>query len=113
RRSSDLARTLNLGAVKPVVTATESRRVDDAHRGDLYQAMERAGHAVAMAAIRRGAGYGTRVAILVGPGNNGGDGYVAARVLLERGAGVTVFRLREPRSPGAVRAAASARPDGA
>lgn len=95
--------------MKPVVTATESRRVDDAHRGDLYQAMERAGHAVAMAAIRRGAGYGTRVAILVGPGNNGGDGYVAARVLLERGAGVTVFRLGEPRSPDAVRAAASAR----
>src|SRR5690606_26580200 len=52
---------------------------------------------------------GERVAALVGPGNSGGDGYVAAPVLLERGAGVTLFRLGEPRSPDAVRAAASAR----
>ncbi|HEX6946697.1 MAG TPA: NAD(P)H-hydrate dehydratase [Acidimicrobiia bacterium] len=95
--------------MKPVVTATESRRVDEAHRGDLYPAMERAGHAVAMAAIRHGAGYGSRVAVLAGPGNNGGDGYVAARHLLEHGAGVVVHRLGEPRTADAIRAEAAAR----
>ena len=42
--------------------------------------MDRAGFAVALAAARLGAGYGKRVVVLAGPGNNGGDGYVAARV---------------------------------
>ncbi len=45
--------------------------------------MERAGIAVADAAARRP--LGTRIAILCGPGNNGGDGFVAARVLAQRG----------------------------
>lgn len=98
--------------MQPVVTATESRRVDQAFEGDLYLAMERAGHAVALAAARHGAGYGTRVAVLAGPGNNGGDGHVAARLLQERGASVTVHRLGEPATTEAVRAADKARAAG-
>lgn len=50
--------------------------------------MERAGIAVADAAARRP--LGTRIAILCGPGNNGGDGFVAARVLAQRGYKVTL-----------------------
>lgn len=95
--------------MKPVVTATEYRRVDQAYQGDLDLAMDKAGHAVALAAARHGAGYGNRVVVLAGPGNNGGDGYVAARHLLARGAAVEVQRLFEPRSPESVRAAAQAR----
>ncbi len=95
--------------MRPVVTADEYRRVDRAYEGDLDAAMDRAGHAVALAAVRAGAGYGKKVAVLAGPGNNGGDGYVAARYLDGRGVAVTVLALSPPKTPEAKRAAESAR----
>ncbi len=57
--------------------------------------MERAGAALAEAAYR----YAGKMPalILVGPGNNGGDGYVAARHLAERGVKVRVAALTEPK----------------
>ena len=48
--------------------------------------MERAGRAVARTAIRMlGGRYGKKVVIVCGKGNNGGDGYVAERVLRREG----------------------------
>src|SRR5438270_9346513 len=53
--------------------------------------MEKAGRAVADAVAREP--LGTRVAVVAGPGNNGGDGFIAARVLAERGYPVRMLLL--------------------
>lgn len=60
----------------------------------LAELMDRAGAAVADTAWRMAAGG--PVLILCGPGNNGGDGYVAARLLAARGAEVRVAALGDP-----------------
>lgn len=59
--------------------------------------MERAGRAVARATIRLAGGrYGKRIALVCGRGNNGGDGFVAARMLARRGASVAVLLVQGP-----------------
>ncbi|MES5044279.1 NAD(P)H-hydrate dehydratase [Rhizobium nepotum] len=58
----------------------------------LYDLMERAGHAVAASALRHYP-QALRFVVLCGGGNNGGDGYVAARALLQSGAAVAVHHL--------------------
>ena len=59
---------------------------------DSYGLMEQAGRAVAAAALRLYP-QTCRFVVLCGPGNNGGDGYVAARALAEAGARVEIFVL--------------------
>jgi hydroxyethylthiazole kinase-like uncharacterized protein yjeF len=56
--------------------------------------MERAGSAVAEAVAARQSTDG-RIVVVAGPGNNGGDGFVAARLLAERGYRVQVLLLGE------------------
>lgn len=57
--------------------------------------MENAGRAVADVAWQR-LKRGDKVLVLCGPGNNGGDGFVAARHLKERGCEVVVALLGDP-----------------
>lgn len=91
-----------------ILTAAEMRDAEAAAVAagtPVERLMERAG-AAAAEAIRRFAGPMPAL-ILCGPGNNGGDGYVVARRLAERGTKVRVAALAEPKSP-AARAARAA-----
>ena len=87
--------------MKPIITPEEATRLDRVSSEPVEVLMERAGWAVEIAAARMGVGYGSRVAVLVGPGNNGGDGYVAAGLMKRRGAWVTIYQLREPKTEAA------------
>ena len=87
---------------QPILTAAEMRAAEDAVIAtgvSVETLMERAGTAIAEV-VRRLAGT-NEVLILCGPGNNGGDGYVAARVLAELGVPVRVAALSEPKTDAA------------
>lgn len=62
---------------------------------DSFGLMEKAGQAVAASALRLYPGA-LRFILLCGAGNNGGDGYVAARALDAAGCDTAVFRLGDP-----------------
>ncbi|MEX1003774.1 MAG: NAD(P)H-hydrate dehydratase [Acidimicrobiia bacterium] len=83
----------------PVLTAEESARIDAASPVPMTVLMRRAGVAAAHVAVTEyGVGYGTRVVVLAGPGNNGGDAYVVASVLARRGAAVSLVPYGIPGS---------------
>ena len=69
-----------------ILTTSEMARADAwaiKHGVPGVALMERAGRAVVDALVQRW--QPRRVLVLCGPGNNGGDGHVVARVLSERG----------------------------
>jgi NAD(P)H-hydrate epimerase len=86
--------------MKPVVTTAEMRALDRATIDDVglpaVTLMETAGRAVSDAALRMLGSERGHVAVVCGPGNNGGDGFVAARVLRDRGIDAVVY-LAAPR----------------
>jgi NAD(P)H-hydrate epimerase len=70
----------------PVLTPSEMAAVDAAAPEPVTVLIERAGAAVAREALRMlGGGYGRRVVVLAGKGNNGADGRAAAARLGRRG----------------------------
>ncbi|HET9147926.1 MAG TPA: NAD(P)H-hydrate epimerase, partial [Acetobacteraceae bacterium] len=95
--------------MEPLFTPAEMAEIDraaPAHGVSVGALMENAGRAVARVVMRR---YRPRaVLVLAGPGNNGGDGYVAARHLAQAGWPVAVAALAPPR-PGTDAARAAAR----
>ncbi|HMT44579.1 MAG TPA: NAD(P)H-hydrate epimerase, partial [Chakrabartia sp.] len=83
----------------PILTAAEMRaaELDAVAAGTpLSVLMDQAGQAVANAVLRFAGGRETL--ILCGPGNNGGDGYVAARLLKVKGHPVRVAALDAPKT---------------
>jgi hydroxyethylthiazole kinase-like uncharacterized protein yjeF len=84
---------------RPVLTAEAVRAAEQSaieKAASVETLMERAGAALAEASLRFAGPL--PALILCGPGNNGGDGYVAARHLDERGVKVRVAALAEPKS---------------
>jgi len=87
---------------RPILTAEAMRAAEEAAIAagtTVEQLMERAGAALAEATYRFAGPM--PVLVLCGPGNNGGDGYVAARHLAQRGVKVRIATLAEPKSDAA------------
>lgn len=85
--------------MRPLPTPKQMAAADRAAIGTGTPAsvlMDRAGRAVARAVIEIAGGrYGRRVAVVCGRGNNGGDGFVAARVLRRAGLAVTCLSVED------------------
>ena len=83
----------------PLYTAAQVRELDriaiEARGIPGYQLMCRAGQALAEL-VARAWPEAQQVCVLCGPGNNGGDGYVLARLLREAGRSVQVLALSDP-----------------
>ena len=82
-----------------LVTAQQMQAAEAAaNAGGLsYDAMmENAGRAIAEAIDTEFGAAGRQVLILVGPGNNGGDGLVAARYLSDLGASISLYLWKRP-----------------
>ena len=84
-----------------VLTAAQMQEVDAETIARVcpgLELMERAGRGVAKAVLARhgttGDGKGGKAAIFVGPGNNGGDGLVVARLLIEAGWRCSIHLLK-------------------
>ena len=80
-----------------VLTAAEMRAAEQAAfaRGlPSFEAMRRAGIAVADAIMARWSAHGREVHVLCGPGNNGGDGFIAAETLRAAGYRVVIHAVR-------------------
>ena len=71
-----------------------AEREADAEGVSYAQMMENAGRGVAEAIMERFDVAGMQILVLVGPGNNGGDGLVAGRYLAEAGAEVAFYLYR-------------------
>ncbi len=79
----------------PIYTTEEIRRIEAAAGNAQPPLMERAGRAAADLAMRLSADGGKDILVLAGPGNNGGDARIAARILQERFYRVTTLTAED------------------
>ena len=99
---------MSAAAGRPILTAAEMRAAEDAAIAagtPVEMLMERAGEAVADVVLDE-TFRDSPVLILCGPGNNGGDGYVAAAALADAGRDVRVHASGAPTTEAARQARA-------
>lgn len=91
---------MNPRDLPPVVTSAQMRAIDELaikkHGVPSLDLMENAGSGIARCiseSILEGDISGKKLAILCGPGNNGGDGFVIARHLAAAGAKIEIFSV--------------------
>ncbi len=85
----------------PIIPLSEVALIDEAAAAlgqDIGTLMERAGTVLAEEVMARMKPDG-RALVVTGPGNNGGDGWVAARILAQAGVCVAVWPVIPPRTP--------------
>ncbi|HET7371675.1 MAG TPA: NAD(P)H-hydrate dehydratase [Gammaproteobacteria bacterium] len=92
------------------VRAMDRRAMEEHGLGD-GKLMERAGTA-AFEALRRNWPAARRIAVVAGAGNNGGDGYVLARLARAHSLEAAVFAVHEPKQSDAIQSADSFRTAG-
>lgn len=87
---------------RPLYSVAATRQIEQQAAAGLppHALMQRAGLAVARLTLAL-APHARRIWIACGPGNNGGDGYVIAQTLLERGGAVRVIAATEPKTDAA------------
>ena len=90
----------------PIYRVAQIREIEARRAKATPPLMERAGAAAARVALALTRGTRLPALILCGPGNNGGDGFVVARILRQRGLSpLVVFRGDPQRLPEEARAA--------
>lgn len=82
----------------PIYTTAEIRRLEVAAADAQPPLMERAGLAAADLATQLASDHGKDILVLAGPGNNGGDARIAARILEERFFRVTTLSVADAAS---------------
>ncbi|MCC6659136.1 MAG: NAD(P)H-hydrate dehydratase [Rhodocyclaceae bacterium] len=91
---------------QPIYSVAALREIEARHAGESPSLMERAGAAATRALLAHSRGARLAPLIVCGPGNNGGDGFVVARILRSRGINPSVvFAGDEARLPADAREA--------
>ena len=92
--------TVQFGMHSPLLRVAELRDLESRHAAAQPPLMARAGHAAAAVAMQMLGKHRSPVLVFAGPGNNGGDAFVLARVLHEQGIDVrVVFRGEAEKLP--------------